>query len=237
MRIAIVGMITASWMWGQLGPGGTPLVPAGVGVISGVIRDAKRTPLRGVTVLVSPDPSQRGVVTPYQGVAVTAADGSYTVRQVPAGSYWVCPQMPMSDYLDPCIWDAVAPAVKVGATGGAVTPKQDVTVDQGEFLWVQVEDAGAVLDKHKGGRGEFRVSVKSPRGERAMAAAPIHGTGRKVYRVLVPKTGKFQPELDANDFVLEHGPAAARGASPFGVETALGAGEKRVLIVNVRGGK
>ena len=90
----------------------------------------------------------------------------------------------------------------------------------------RVEDAGAVLDKHKGGRGEFRVSVKSPRGDAGAEGVPDAGT----------EAGKFQPVLEA-DFVVEHGAAAARGVSPFGVETELAAREKRVLIVNVRGGK
>ena len=235
MRITLMMLLAAVTGWAQVG--GVPPRPAAVGTISGMVRDGDRKPMAGVLVVVTPDPGDRGSVTPYQGQAVTKADGSYEVTKVPEGSYWVCPQVPLSDYLNPCQWDVNAPTAKVGGGGGAVTAKQDVTMAKGSFLWVQVEDPDGWLDKHRGGRGQFRLGVRSPRGEYELAAPPMHARGRKLYRILVPKQGKFQPVREGEDFVVEHGAAAARGASPFGVEAELGAGERRVLIVNVRGGK
>lgn len=237
MRAAIYFLVCSSALMGQRGSLGFPTPATPTGVISGVVRGPNRFPLPGVTVVVTPDPGQRGAITPFQGVALTKLDGSYEVTQVPPGSYWVCPQIAMSDFLDPCVWSVQAPTVRVGAAGGSATAKQDVTLDKGEFMWVQVEDPAAALDKHKGGRGQFRLAVRSPRGETTPASPPIVTAERKLYRMLVPRNGRFRPVLDAEDFVLEHGPAASRGASPFGVETQLGAGEKRILIVNVRGGK
>src|SRR6266436_8669960 len=49
------------------------------------------------------------------GRADAAADGSFTVSGLPAGTYGLCAAVKGGGYLDPCAWSPVIPSVQVDA--------------------------------------------------------------------------------------------------------------------------
>ena len=210
------------------------------GTIQGIIRDANgRQPLANVAVVVTPDRGQKGSIIPFQGFAITKADGSYFIRNVPPGQYVVCPQVPQSDVLNPCQWSPVEPSVRVTASGPLASAVQDVTLDRGTFIYFQVEDPQGLLETNEGktpGDG-FRLGIVSPRGEYSPASPPMRATKRRLYRALVPKTGPYTPVLDAPRYQLRHGPfGATPAADPFGKPDDLKAGNsQKVHVLNVIG--
>ena len=86
------------------------------GTISGTVYGPDAKPLAGTTVwanIVSPvsRPVDRSSVVPVLST-VSAADGSYTLSNVPAGEYVVCARNAAIAALNPCPWGG-APMVQI----------------------------------------------------------------------------------------------------------------------------
>ena len=78
------------------------------------------------------------------GRADAAADGSFTISGLPAGTYGLCAAFQGGGYLDPCAWSPVIPSVQLDA-GKAVTGFH-LKVTKGDVLQVRVNDQSHVLE-------------------------------------------------------------------------------------------
>ena len=122
------------------------------GVIAGHVEGEDGKPLPGAVVsvlraLVSdvlrPSPPVRSVVTDDSG--------SYQLTGVVAGSYVLCAQLPGSEWLDPCEWDAVRKVVTV--TSSQVVRGAVIRLSRGAIVKVRVDDAGDTLTRTQKDRG------------------------------------------------------------------------------------
>ena len=91
-----------------------------------------------------------GIVTIHRMVPPLASgrveagkDGSFTISNLPAGTYAVCATVQGRRYMDPCAWSAAPTTVQVSA-GQAVTGYQ-LTLNKGEPVQVRLNDPGSAL--------------------------------------------------------------------------------------------
>ena len=129
-----------------------------------------------------------------------------------SGSYWFCPQVANSDYLNPCNWDARSPSVMVTPAAVAAPAELDFTLARGTALYVQVDDPNQVLSP----TDDLGIGARSPSGNRVAAQPPLKTAGgQRLYRVIVPLGAPYTPVLNPGKFQIEHGAPGERLASPF----------------------
>jgi len=78
------------------------------------------------------------------GRAEAAADGSFTISGLPAGTYGFCASVKGGVYLDPCAWSAVIPSVDLNA--GKDVTGYHLKVVKGDILQVRVNDQLQALE-------------------------------------------------------------------------------------------
>src|SRR5207247_167164 len=84
----------------------------GTGALSGTVVDDSGKPV-AAAVLASM-PGTKGSA-PVNVRAQAAADGTFSMTGLQAGTYTVCVQVKGGGYLDPCTWSPVAPTVQIDA--------------------------------------------------------------------------------------------------------------------------
>ncbi len=127
----------------------SPSVAATVGQITGKVVDAAGRPVGKALVMINLRPARGAKFTPFSRIATTAADGSFVVRGVPAGTFEICPQATGSDLLPTCIWEK-APSVTLQAGTSATAPT--ITMKQGVHLPIRIDDStGKVAPQDKAG--------------------------------------------------------------------------------------
>ena len=77
------------------------------------------------------------------GRAQSDKTGSFTIRNLPAGTYMLCADVPGGGYLDPCAWESVLPTAQVNA--GQTTAGYRLLLKQGGRLQVRVNDPAGLL--------------------------------------------------------------------------------------------
>lgn len=125
----------------------TAIGPQGTGQILGRIVAAKdKSPVDAVTVLV-----HRAAITPVaSGRSITAADGTFTIPRLPAGTYGVCVIDKNLAFLNPCEWPDSK--VWVDVADGQTSGPLDIPVQAASILQVRVNDvasATAVASKDR----------------------------------------------------------------------------------------
>ncbi len=108
------------------------------GSISGVVRDGQGSALSGIYVNANPPDNSSGVWL----WALTAADGSYTIADVPPGPYhvWTMPGSYAPEYYISVRWPEDATSVQVAS--GEDTPNIDFVLDGGGSISGVVTGAG-----------------------------------------------------------------------------------------------
>lgn len=209
------------------------------GSVRGIVREPGRTPLASVTVVLGPDPASPSPAA-FTAYAITGADGRFEIPNVPPGTYWVCPQMGNSDYLNPCIWNPRPPTATIALSPAArASADLDLTLARGTPLYVQVDDPHALLSRPGGpssSDGDLVVGAKSGAGHTAYAQPPMRSRGgQRLYRVIVPLGTPYVPVLDTGKFQVEHGAPGERLASPFNQSAESRIGEApKVFRLSVR---
>jgi hypothetical protein len=109
--------------------------------IQGSVADAtNKKPISGA--LVS---AIRSGLPPASQTVTTAADGSFAVGSLSAGTYSLCVQVPNDSYLNPCDWNGLA--TKVTLIAGQKSAGNQLSILSGSTLQVRVDDPGQLLGK------------------------------------------------------------------------------------------
>jgi hypothetical protein len=159
------------------------------GTISGVAQTPDGKPLASATVFAiimssPPRPLGQNSALPVLST-LSKNDGSFTISNVPPGSYRICARHIGLAFLDPCTW-GTAPSVVVG-NGNWDWPGQNVQTILGAKLHVHVDDLSGYLAKNVGkaaGAG-LAMGVVSPQGFFPLAISDASANSRD-YELLVP---------------------------------------------------
>jgi hypothetical protein len=106
------------------------------GSISGTLAGDDGATITGVVIA-------NGVGVAASGRAVSAADGTFNIPNLPAGTYVLCGRPKGRGYLDPCIWSTDPP--KVSVTAGQATANTKLVLAKGAVIDVRVNDPSQVL--------------------------------------------------------------------------------------------
>jgi hypothetical protein len=106
------------------------------GSISGTLVGDDGLPIAGTVIA-------NGVAVSASGRAVTAANGVFTIANLPAGTYTLCGRPKSPGYLDPCTWSTDPP--KVSVTAGQATANTKLVLAKGAVIDVRVNDPLQVL--------------------------------------------------------------------------------------------
>ena len=77
----------------------------------GQVRDERLRPIHGAQVSISVNPTPGSRDKPFYQSALTGPDGIYRFR-APQGNYRLCAQLPNSNLLDNCTWEANPAAIR-----------------------------------------------------------------------------------------------------------------------------
>ena len=119
------------------GPCHQALMAQSLGSVAGtVVGDDGNTLAASVTANRSGQP-------PASGRAMAGPDGTFTIANLPAGTYSLCAAVKGRGYLDPCTWSPVAPSVRVGP--GQTVRGFRLIVKKGAIVQVRLNDAAGAL--------------------------------------------------------------------------------------------
>jgi len=113
----------------------TSTTGSGTGGISGTVVGDDGTAVVGAVIA-------NGVGLSASGRVVAAADGSFTISNLPPGTFSLCARPKGGGYLDPCTW---SDPLQVVVTAGKVTTGTQVIVAKGAVVSVRVNDPGLIL--------------------------------------------------------------------------------------------
>src|SRR5712692_6481078 len=156
------GLATLCWTAGM----GTAILAQTApptGQIKGSILSELRAPLAKVSVsaLIRPD-SKNSNPKPFSAVTTTAADGTFTLTGVPAGTFAICAQLLGSDFLNPCRWSSTSPSTTVNS--GQTVNLPAIRLLKGAHFHVRLSDDAGVLAANYGktGGADLLIGIWSP---------------------------------------------------------------------------
>jgi hypothetical protein len=206
-----------------------------LGTISGTVYGPDGKPLAGTTVwanLVSPAPRpvDHNSTTPVL-TAVSAADGSYALSNVPSGEYVVCARNAAVAALNPCAWGG-APLVQM-AGGGLNMSGQAIRMAAGATLQVHLDDPS----------GHLAANAAQPGASLIMGLATQHGfiplpitasTGNsRDYKLLVPFNTTHNVVISTRYFKLSDAAGAAISAASTPISVTIPPGTP-TSVINLR---
>jgi hypothetical protein len=128
-RTVLVALLSASAFYAQSAAG-----------IQGTVTDAvTKKPISGAFVT-----ALRTGLPPASQTASSAADGSFQVSGLPAGTYSLCVQVPGGAYVDPCQWSSPS---QVTLSAGQSYTGSSLTLSPGYPLQVYVADPNQLLSQ------------------------------------------------------------------------------------------
>lgn len=181
------------------------------GQISGTVLDQAGQPLAGATVHYHASrrlaPGRRGVPQPtgtaIRGTVLTGPDGSFTIADQPAGTYYLCASGVNAAQLSTCAWSGGEKMVAV--TAGQVR-SVSLQLPRGAVITFHVSDPN-----HRIADSSFIVGVFC--GYAYSKAIPVAAAGAmRTWQVTVPSSGAFRVLLGTSLRVTDaRGNAIATG--------------------------
>jgi hypothetical protein len=125
-------------------------------------------------------------VSPYSAWAQSGPDGSFSIPNLPAGSYRVCAQGSSSELIEPCAWEAAPKTLPVAAGQAVAAPA--IVLYKGYRLQLHIDDPGGLLAKYEGATAAARLftGVYTPAGLFFPATAAAKTLNAQDHSVLVP---------------------------------------------------
>jgi hypothetical protein len=208
---------------------------AQAGQISGTITDPAGKGLAQVNVVALVKPPDKSGPQNFQ--VKTAADGTFTIPNTPAGNYRICvPAHP--GYLDPCKWSGTQPSGAIAAVASNVKAGT-IALEAGTPIQVQVVDDNGSLkqNQNKTPGASLLIGVWTPAGlfvPMDVASTDVNGTTTQ--QVYVPYSKNIHVSVTSSAFNVTDSkskPVAADG-NLADVQVAPGA-KANVIVIHVKG--
>jgi hypothetical protein len=228
--VLAAGLAAQSTNFGQ-----GPITPAvATASISGSLKSsATLGALHGNTITAYRTSPQSPV---YRVVGQSAADGTFQISGLPAGTYALCVDGTKDTHLDPCSWGGTPVSVTV-ADGQKVTGVS-LSLIKGVTLKVNINDSGQFLKQRAGeiGPPQVFVAVLPPKGAPAPLSPSDTGNGRQ-FQMVVPGDTPLTVLVYSKEVTLTDGnqkgvPAAGGTTS---VTVASSAASPAPLVFQVTG--
>jgi len=117
--------------------------------ISGKVVDIANRPVAAAIVKISEEPTSPSVPSAmHGGTTRTAADGTFSVDNLEAGTYLLCAQVLKGTLINPCQWTTTLPHATL-ASAAAIT-SITLTMRPGYRLPIRVDDTQGLLNAHEG---------------------------------------------------------------------------------------
>jgi hypothetical protein len=234
--LALVGLASG---FGQTGTGGQgPITPlTQTASISGTVKSsATNGPLAGNTVTAYRTAPQTPV---YRSQTTTAADGSFTVASLPAGTYRICVDGTKDVHLDPCTWAANPTTVTV--TDGQHAAGNVVPLAKGTTLTVQVNDPQKFLQARTGdpGPGHIFLALLPPKSAPIPIPLVQSDATTMKQQIVIPPDTSFQVLVYSKEVSLMDPTqrAVADTGGAFTVSIPSAAAQSAPIVLQVTGRK
>jgi hypothetical protein len=106
--------------------------------IGGRILDESKKPVPNAIVVAHLSSIDGPVAATESAGAVTDERGRFTITGLGGGAYWLCVDVPQTDFLNPCGWSDPPPLVRVER--GKQSANNDVQLERGVMIHIRVED-------------------------------------------------------------------------------------------------
>ncbi len=205
------------------------------GTISGTVYGPDAKPLAGTTVwanLVSPAPRpvDRNSKIPVL-TTVTAADGSYTLSNVPTGEYVVCARNAAVAALNPCPWGG-APLVQI-TSGRTNMSGEAIRMAAGATLQVHLDDPAGLLDANAAKPGaSLLLGLATQHGFMPLPITASTGNSRD-YKLLVPFNTTHNVMISTRYFKLSDATGAPFSAASPTISVTIQSGTQ-TSVINLR---
>ena len=231
LKLLIFSLVSGAALLGQ-----TTTVPAtGSGRIQGAVTESSsHKPIAGAYVT-----ALRSGLPPLSQVAQTATDGSYEIKELPAGTFSLCVQAPGDGYLLSCHWGATPPSVTL--TAGQVSAGNQLTMTAGWILKVRIQDPNQTLAQKtkQGFDPDLVMGVFGPPG----LFYPTHRTGTDAagadYQLTIPLNTPVTFSIASTALQLNdsNGVALPNGFSKQGVQSSAVGSNPTSFVYTVTGQK
>jgi hypothetical protein len=179
------------------------------GSIAGTLVSDTGAPIRGAKITVNAtapvkSQSQGPAVTGLlQGSAVTAADGSFSVTKLAAGTYTICAQAGLAAQIDPCHWSQTPPQATISA--GQNLSGIKISLKKGAIFNVRIDDPKHYLNAPSSVAGIPHISlgVYTPSGQ----YYPAYLTGKDAtgsnYSLTIPQNTTLRFAISSKHVKLQ----------------------------------
>jgi hypothetical protein len=206
--------------------------------MAGTVTGDNRSPLSGAIVMATLQPGSppESSFTPFSARAISGADGSFTLVDLPPGTYKLCAEQRAAEMLNPCLWsdEPILAAVVAGQTTKGV----EIQMQKAVTLTIRLNDAQKLLAKHLGQTAGADLLIGTSHGTSPFIqaeAVSADETGREL-RLLVPADTNVDLSIYSGFFGLADDTGAAfnskRMTIPASVAKSSG---KKTIVVQVIG--
>ena len=162
----------------------------------GQVRDERLRPIHGAQVSISVNPTPGSRDKPFYQSALTGPDGIYRFR-APQGNYRLCAQLPNSNLLDNCTWEANPAAIRTDGKLQALAAP--ITLKRGIPLEVYLEDTGKLLAdiESKGRKAPLLIGFRGMHGMFVPMRAHSKSDKGREFRLLVPRDTRLNLSISS----------------------------------------
>jgi hypothetical protein len=157
----------------------------------------------------------RTALPPLRQTVQSAADGSFSFHNLPAGAYYLCVQPVTDGFLDPCAWSAAPPSITLAA--GQTSAGNTVRLMSGSVLKVHLDDPGQFMTQKT--TAGFAPLLSLGVYDTRTTLQPMHLSARTVtsadYQVTIPLDTRLTFSIYSHDLALTDAASAplASGAA------------------------
>lgn len=243
MWCKLLAVTTSGIILGMAAHGQTPgAQDTQLQMVSGIVESVAGEPVGGAVVALIPSGQTIRQTSWLHGKS--AADGSFSVRDVPVGEYRVCVPESTGNVLDPCIWGGFPVRVTVQSASRLGPIK--VLVNIGSELALRLSDSNRIMITDTAARGRrphLMIGVSRP-GVPFLPFRLVNETpSNREYRLVVPAGVRLDVSVGSKDYEFEDDPVSGKselapvmGGLKAEIEIQRGTARREVLV-RVRGRK